>query len=113
MMSFTADGQLDPALINERDKMFNISTTEIRESRADWLNTAPTPHAAADHPWVTGKAWTTTMQLQEAKFRKGGGPGVAESKGEGQGQPLSTQPVREDPPSLMGLSLGDTAGIQP
>jgi hypothetical protein len=26
------------------------------------------PHPDADHPWRTGKAWTTTMQLQDAKL---------------------------------------------
>jgi hypothetical protein len=110
MMSFTADGQLDPALVKERDEMFNLSTTAIRDSRADWDR--PTPHPAADHPWVSGKAWTTTMQLQEARFKPGGGPGVAESEGGEEskpGQPVATQPAREDPPSLLGLSLGDTA----
>lgn len=63
MMSFTADGQLDPALLQERDKMFNLDTGMIRESRADWAANKPTPHPAADHPWVTGKAWTTAMQV--------------------------------------------------
>jgi hypothetical protein len=30
MMSFTADGQLDPALQQQRDEMHGISTQEVR-----------------------------------------------------------------------------------
>lgn len=106
----TADGQLDPALLQERGAMFNLSTTAIRDPRTDWDR--PTPHPAADHPWISGKAWTTTMQLQEARFKPGGGPGVAESEGGEEskpGQPLATQAATEVPTSLLGLSLGDTA----
>lgn len=69
MMSFTADGQLDPDLLKQRDELFGVNTAAIRDSRADWAadGVRPTPHPAADHPWTTGQAWTTTMQLQEAK----------------------------------------------
>lgn len=35
MMSFTADGQLDPALLEARDKRFGVSSTEKREKRAE------------------------------------------------------------------------------
>eukprot|EP00879_Flechtneria_rotunda_P000224 GHRR01000298.1.p1 GENE.GHRR01000298.1~~GHRR01000298.1.p1 ORF type:complete len:257 (+),score=68.82 GHRR01000298.1:291-1061(+) len=68
MMSFTADGQIDPALIEERDKMYGISTEKIRESRSDMAANKPTPHPEADHAWRTGKAWTAVMQLQDAKI---------------------------------------------
>lgn len=68
MMSFTSDGQLDPALIEERDKMYSIDTAKIRESRAEMAANKPTPHPEADHPWHTGKAWTAVMQLQDAKI---------------------------------------------
>lgn len=29
MMSFTSDGQLDPALLKERDDLYSISTKEV------------------------------------------------------------------------------------
>lgn len=35
MMGFTADGQLQPELISERDKRFKISTAEKKEKRKD------------------------------------------------------------------------------
>jgi hypothetical protein len=35
MMGFTKDGQLNPKLLEERDRRFNISTTEIRKKRED------------------------------------------------------------------------------
>ncbi|WP_318375731.1 OBAP family protein [Enterobacter sp.] len=35
MMGFTGDGQLDPALLAERDRLFDVNTKEIRESRRD------------------------------------------------------------------------------
>ncbi len=35
MMGFTKDGQLNPQLIAERDKRFNISTAEKKKQRAD------------------------------------------------------------------------------
>lgn len=109
MMSFTADGQLDPALLAERDKMFGLDTSKIRESRADWVADKPTPHPAADHPWVSGKAWTTTMQLQEARVAGGAAAAQAEAAERGDEEPLSTQGTDKEPPSVAGLSLGDTA----
>lgn len=90
MMSFTADGQLDPALLEERDKMFGLSTSTIRESRAGWVDTKPTPHPAADHPWRTGKAWTTTMQQQEAKVAGSPASAAAEADSRGAEKPLTT-----------------------
>lgn len=35
MMGFTADGQLDPALLADRDRRFDVQTSHIRASRAD------------------------------------------------------------------------------
>jgi hypothetical protein len=55
MMSFTADGQMDPAALQERDRLLGINTGKIRESRKDWAADKPTPHPAADHPWRTGE----------------------------------------------------------
>ena len=34
MMGFTADGQLDPTVLSERDRRFNIDSTKLRENRA-------------------------------------------------------------------------------
>eukprot|EP00775_Hariotina_reticulata_P005866 gene5866-6107_t len=66
MMSFTEDGQLDPALLKARDETFGISTEQIRESRRNMAAGASIPHPDADHPWHSGKAWTAVMQLQDA-----------------------------------------------
>ncbi|MEB5836918.1 DUF1264 domain-containing protein [Pantoea dispersa] len=47
MMGFTADGQLNPALLADRDKRFDVDTATIRADRAD---IAAHPVAAgADH----------------------------------------------------------------
>jgi hypothetical protein len=35
MMGFTKDGQLDPALLSERDKRFNVNSKELKEKRND------------------------------------------------------------------------------
>lgn len=35
MMGFTKDGQLDPKLLSERDKRFNVSTADKKENRKD------------------------------------------------------------------------------
>jgi len=47
MMSFTADGQLDPALLQQRDEALSTDTTATRESRAHMAAGAPSPHPAA------------------------------------------------------------------
>jgi hypothetical protein len=35
MMGFTEDGQLDPQLLTDRDKRFNISSAEKKKNRDD------------------------------------------------------------------------------
>lgn len=57
MMGFTADGQINPALVNDRDKRFNISTSAKRQDRADIPTPGIQPGADA---WETGQA----VQLQ-------------------------------------------------
>ncbi|MCF0074199.1 OBAP family protein [Dyadobacter sp. CY261] len=52
MMAFTKDGQLDKALLQDRDKRFGVSTPDIRERRADIA--LPTPDALAD-AWQKNK----------------------------------------------------------
>ncbi|WIA30812.1 hypothetical protein OEZ86_000870 [Tetradesmus obliquus] len=90
MMSFTADGQLDPALQKQRDDMHGISSEEIRNSRSGMLDGLQPPHPAADHPWRTGRAWTTSMQLQDAKLAGSKQVAAAEAAKHG-GAALSTQ----------------------
>lgn len=51
MMGFTKDGQLDTALLADRDRRFNISTTEKRKNRADI--SAP-PVAPGADAWQQG-----------------------------------------------------------
>ncbi len=57
MMGFTADGQLDPKLLADRDRRFDTDTRKIRQQRSD----------IQAHPIVTGAdAWEKgqTIQLQ-------------------------------------------------
>eukprot|EP00882_Tetradesmus_deserticola_P003087 GHRQ01003276.1.p1 GENE.GHRQ01003276.1~~GHRQ01003276.1.p1 ORF type:complete len:263 (+),score=96.94 GHRQ01003276.1:80-868(+) len=89
MMSFTGDGQLDPALQQQRDEMHGISSEEIRNSRAGMLDGLAPPHADADHPWRTGQAWTTSMQLQDAQLAGSKEEAAAEAAKHG-GAKLST-----------------------
>lgn len=63
MMGFTADGQLDPALLAERDRLFDVDTKEIRASRRD-LDAHPV--AAGADAWQRGEV----IQLQRGQ---GGG----------------------------------------
>lgn len=58
MMGFTADGQLDPARVRERDKRFGISSEEKKQSRADIV--APTIDPEANG-WLHGK----TIQIPD------------------------------------------------
>jgi hypothetical protein len=59
MMGFTADGQLRPELLAERDARFGISTPEKRQDRADIAARPVQPGANA---WEKGEA----LQLQLA-----------------------------------------------
>jgi hypothetical protein len=57
MMAFTADGQVDPHLLAERDQAQGVSTAEKKTSRADLVTPAILPGADA---WQHGEA----VQLQ-------------------------------------------------
>jgi hypothetical protein len=57
MMGFTADGQINPQLVAERDKRFGISSEEKKKNRADIP--APPIQPGAD-AWQKGE----TLQLQ-------------------------------------------------
>lgn len=52
MMGFTADGQIDPALVAARDARFEITTADKRAQRAD---IAAPPIAAGADAWQQGK----------------------------------------------------------
>lgn len=52
MMGFVADGQLNPQLVAERDRRFNVSTEEKRKNRAD-IPTPPTDPGA--DAWTRGE----------------------------------------------------------
>jgi hypothetical protein len=52
MMGFTKDGQLDPALLSDRDKRFNINSEEIKQKRNDIPMPSVDPMANA---WEKGK----------------------------------------------------------
>lgn len=57
MMGFTADGQINPALVKDRDQRFNMSTEAKKQNRADILTPRVQPGADA---WEIGQ----TVQLQ-------------------------------------------------
>jgi hypothetical protein len=59
MMGFTADGQLDPALVVARDKRFDVSSDEKKVNRADIP--AP-PIAAGADSWAKGKVTQLAIQ---------------------------------------------------
>ena len=52
MMGFTADGQIDPALVSQRDQRLGISSAEEKANRADIPAPAVNPGADA---WQKGK----------------------------------------------------------
>ncbi len=52
MMGFTADGQIDPALVSARDTRFGINTEERKSRRADIAEPAILPGADA---WQQGQ----------------------------------------------------------
>jgi len=58
MMGFTADGQLDPKLLAERDRRLGVSSAETKTARADLPTPAVAPGADA---WQQGKV----IQLQD------------------------------------------------
>jgi hypothetical protein len=52
MMGFTADGQLDPALVEARDQRFGIDSADKRRDRED---IAAPPIAPGANSWESGK----------------------------------------------------------
>jgi hypothetical protein len=58
MMGFTADGQVDPSMVSERDRRFNIDSNKKRKEREDIPAPAIVPGADA---WQKG----FTVQLTD------------------------------------------------
>lgn len=54
MMGFTADGQIDPALVQKRDARFGVDSTEKKQARTDIP--APAVDAGAD-AWTHGNSF--------------------------------------------------------
>ncbi|KAJ3243000.1 hypothetical protein HK104_008176 [Borealophlyctis nickersoniae] len=60
MMSFSADGQVDPDIIAKRDKMFNVDIQDLVERRKDIPE--PEHDPGADH-WKKGEGvWQCKME---------------------------------------------------
>jgi len=59
MMGFTADGQLNPSLLQERDRLLSINSEEHKKNRADIA--VPKPVAGAD-VWEKGAASQVTLK---------------------------------------------------
>ncbi|UCB31673.1 hypothetical protein J9874_02214 [Duffyella gerundensis] len=79
MMGFTADGQLDPRLLADRDKRFKVDSKAIKAQRADIIAHPPVKGANA---WQDGE----TYQLQRVK---GAGEQKRGSTGFGPAEQLS------------------------
>lgn len=58
MVGFTADGQLNPEMLQSRDRKLGINTADVKQARADLAQSAPQPDPKAD-AWKGG----TTPQL--------------------------------------------------
>ena len=59
MMGFTGDGQINPQLVAERDKRFEVSSAEKKKNRADIQ--APPVHPSADS-WEKGEVLQLTLR---------------------------------------------------
>jgi len=83
MMGFTADGQIDPAIVAARDQRFGISTEDRKRNRAD---IPPPPIAEGADAWQQGKV----VQIADptgTEHRHGGAQSDA-------ARPTASQPAR-------------------
>lgn len=62
MMAFTGDGQLKPALLQERDKRFSVNSLEKRKNRAD---IQPQPKVPGADPWEQGQTPQLTTEMRK------------------------------------------------
>jgi hypothetical protein len=67
MMGFTADGQLDPARIAERDRRLGVSAAESRAARKDIPRPQPAPGANA---WESGDSAQLALQRVPLRNRR-------------------------------------------
>lgn len=67
MMGFTADGQIDPALLQRRDERLDISSAERRQARAELPQASVDPLANA---WQSGETPQTTLQQRPVRNRR-------------------------------------------
>jgi hypothetical protein len=64
MMGLTEDGQVDEALVRDRDRRLGVSTAHKRQNRAD----IPTPEVAPGaNSWESGR--TVQTRLEEMDFQ--------------------------------------------
>lgn len=64
MMGFTGDGQIDPAMLEDRDKRFGVSAASERRNRSDIPAPQPAPGSDA---WRSGR--TVQLKLEEVAVR--------------------------------------------
>jgi hypothetical protein len=67
MMSFTEEGQLDPALLAERDRLLGISSAQNRERRAKLVD-EPVPDGA--DTWQQGDVVQVQLAQTGMSFRE-------------------------------------------
>jgi hypothetical protein len=70
MMGFTADGQLKPELVADRDRRLDLSTADTRNNRAD-LRQKEYPVIGGADSWQSGRARQLTLAEVEMKNRRG------------------------------------------
>ena len=67
MMGFTADGQINPPLVSDRDKRFEVSTNDKRQSRKDIPSPQILPGA---NSWETGEILQLELTGQSNREKK-------------------------------------------
>ena len=69
MMAFISDGQIDPSVVESRDKDVGCNAAEVAASRRELKPEEGVPSHEADQCWHTGKAVQCVMQ--EVEFKQG------------------------------------------
>jgi hypothetical protein len=71
MMGFTADGQIHPDMLADRDRRLNTSTEKEKQNRAD---IQPSPLVAGANSWESGTALQLSLGpvTKEARQTMGG-----------------------------------------
>jgi len=76
MLSFTADGQIDPEKLAQRDKDMNVSTAEKREARKHLIPKGVPKDDGADIPWKTNKGLQMQLVETDKPFHPADMPGM-------------------------------------